>query len=67
MFKVLIAAFVLIVLAVAGLGIKLLFNKKAEFTGGSCQAVNSSESLKSEGISCGCGGGFCEAEDSKQG
>lgn len=51
-----IAAVVLLVLAVAGLGIKLLFDRKAEFTGGSCQATNASEELASKGVTCGCEG-----------
>ncbi len=61
MLKVILAAVVLVLLAVAGLGIKLLFDRKAEFTGGSCQA-SGSEELRSRGISsCGCGGA-CETD-----
>ena len=60
MLKVLLATFVLIVIAVAGLGIKLLFDKKAEFSGGSCNAANSSDALKAKGISCGCGEDSCD-------
>lgn len=63
MIKVLLATLVLVVIAVAGLGIKLLLDKKAEFTGGSCQATNSSEALNAKGISCGCGGGSCDSLD----
>ncbi|MCF8224530.1 MAG: hypothetical protein K9J30_01485 [Bacteroidales bacterium] len=56
MLKVLIASVILIMLAVAGLAIKLLFDKKAEFSGGSCQSTNSLEELNARGISCGCDG-----------
>ena len=63
MLKVMIAAIVLVLLAFAGLGIKMLFDRKAEFTGGSCQATNSSDALADKGISCGCGGGSCENTD----
>ncbi len=59
MLKILLAAIVLVGIAVLGLAIRLLFDKKAEFSGGSCQATNSSDALRSEGISCGCGGGEC--------
>ena len=64
MIKLIIATFILVLLAVAGLGIKLLFDRKAQFTGGSCQATNSSEALNSKGITCGCGGS-CESEVSE--
>lgn len=63
MIKVMLIAVVLVILAVAGLGIKLLFDRKAEFSGGSCQASNSEE-LQARGItSCGCGGGHCLSEE----
>jgi len=55
MLEVLIAAIVLLIVAFAGLGIKLIFDKKAEFTGGSCQATHASEEMGARGISCGCG------------
>ncbi|MFC2079846.1 hypothetical protein ACFLRQ_00060 [Bacteroidota bacterium] len=55
MVELFLLTFVLIVIAVAGLGIKLIFDKKAEFKGGSCQATASSEVLNEKGISCGCG------------
>lgn len=62
MIKVILAAIILVVLAVAGLGIRMLFDRKAEFSGGSCQASNSDE-LQARGISsCGCGGGTCASE-----
>lgn len=60
MIEVIIAAIVLLVLASAGMGIKLLFDRNAEFSGGSCQSTNSSDALNSKGISCGCGGGCNE-------
>ncbi len=45
---------ILIALALLGLAIKMLLNKKAEFSGGNCKA--SSPELEKRGISCGCGG-----------
>ncbi len=57
MLKVLLISIVLLLIAFAGFGIKMLFNKKAEFKGGSCTA--SSPELEKQGISCGCGGGSC--------
>jgi len=54
MIEVLLATLVIVGLAVAGLGIKLLFDKKAEFSGGSCQATASSKELQDKGITCGC-------------
>lgn len=59
MLEVMIAAIILVVIAFAGLGIKLIFDKKAEFTGGSCQATHASDELGSRGISCGCGASGC--------
>ncbi len=52
---------VLILLAVAGLGIKMLFDKKAEFKGSSCQAAADSPELQKQGVSCGCGNDACES------
>ncbi|MFA8433714.1 MAG: hypothetical protein ACEPOZ_04275 [Marinifilaceae bacterium] len=46
--KVILLALLLLVLAFAGLGIKMLFKKDAKFTGGSC-------SLNEGGMSCECG------------
>jgi hypothetical protein len=60
MLKVMLAAVVLVIIAFAGLGIKLLFDRKAEFTGGSCRATSTSPALADKGISCGCGGGSCD-------
>jgi len=61
MLKVILAALVLVIIAVAGLGIRLLFDRKAEFRGGSCQATQSNSALNEKGISCGCGG-TCETD-----
>ncbi len=55
MLKIIITAVVLVAISMAGLGIKLLLDRKAAFTGGSCQATNSSDALSEKGISCGCG------------
>jgi hypothetical protein len=54
MLKVLLLSLVLLTLAFAGFAIKMLFDKKAEFKGGSC--TSSSPELENQGISCGCGG-----------
>lgn len=45
-------------IAFLGLAIRLLIDRKAEFSGGSCQA--NTDELKDKGITCGCGGGHCE-------
>ena len=55
MIQLIILSVILLFLAMAGLGIKLLFDKKAEFKGGSCQSTASSVELQEKGISCGCG------------
>lgn len=60
MIKVLILAIILMIIAFAGLSIKLLIDRKAEFRGGSCSA--SSPELEKQGISCGCGGGYCTSD-----
>ena len=62
MLKVMVAAVVLVVLAFAGLGIKMLFDRKAEFSGGSCRATSSSPELADKGIGCGCGAGSCAGD-----
>ena len=43
----------LVIVAVAGLGVRLLLVKDGKFSGGSC---SSSPGLESRGISCACGG-----------
>ena len=50
---------VLLALLLLGMGIKMLFDKKAEFSGGSCQ---SSPGLSEQGIGCGCGANSCDVE-----
>ena len=52
MIKVLILSGILVFLALLGLSIRLLFDKKAEFKCGSC--ISSSRELQDQGISCGC-------------
>lgn len=66
MIELILIASILLLIAVGGLGIKLLIDKKAEFTGGSCQATHSKE-LQDKGVSCGCGGGHCAVDDSTAG
>lgn len=53
---VLIISSVLLGILMLGMGIKMLFDKKAEFSGGSCQA---SPELTERGITCGCGSNVC--------
>lgn len=55
----LIISSVLLAILLLGMGVKMLFNKKAEFTGGSCQ---SSPELSEHGIGCGCGANSCQSE-----
>jgi len=59
MIQLIILSVILLLLAVAGLGIKMLFDKKAEFKGSGCQANASSAELQKQGLSCGCDGN-CE-------
>jgi hypothetical protein len=59
MIKILIITFILVGIAVLGLGIRLLLDRKAEFSGGSCQS--GSKALEEKGISCGCGG-YCVSD-----
>ena len=54
MIKILIITFILVGIAVLGLGIRLLLDRKAEFSGGSCS--NGTQALEDKGITCGCGG-----------
>ena len=54
MLKILIITFILVGIAVLGLGIRLLLDRKAEFSGGSCS--NGTKALEERGITCGCGG-----------
>jgi len=61
MLKIILLAVGLLLLAMAGLGIKLLFNRDAEFSGGSCNTA--SKDLQDRGIGCGCGGHCALPED----
>jgi hypothetical protein len=54
MLKILLITIGLLIIAFAGMAVKMLFDRNAEFSGGSCR-TNSSE-LENKGISCGCGG-----------
>ena len=57
MIKILLITIILVGIAFAGMGIRLLLDRKAEFSGGSCQS--GSKALEDKGITCGCGGGHC--------
>ena len=50
---------VLVAIAMAGMGIRMLLKPGANFSGGSCK---SSPGLEKKGIGCGCGGGTCSSE-----
>jgi hypothetical protein len=54
MLKIVLITLILVAIAFAGLAIRLLLDKNAEFSGGSCQPA--SEGHEEKGISCGCGG-----------
>ncbi len=47
--KLLLISLILVAVAMLALGIKLLIDRKAKFTGGSCQAT------AENGFSCACG------------
>ncbi len=59
MLKILLITIIMLGLAFLGLGIKLLLDKKAEFSP-DCSSANSK--LKDKGVSCGCGAGNCANE-----
>ncbi len=59
MLKVLILSVIILGLGLLGLSIKLLFDKKAVFKGGSCNA--STPELREKGVGD-CCGGACGAE-----
>ena len=59
MIKIILIALGLLIIAMAGMGIRMLFDRNAEFSGGSC---STSDSLKDKGITCGCGG-QCASEN----
>jgi hypothetical protein len=54
MLKVVVLSLILLGLAIAGMAIKLLFDRKAKFSGGSC--ASTTPELEEKGITCGCGG-----------
>jgi len=56
MLKVLLIAVGLLIIAMAGLGIRMLFGRNAGFSGGSCNSFP--EDLREKGYKCGCGG-YC--------
>ena len=64
MLEVMIGAAVLVTIAVAGLAIRLLFNRNAEFSGGSCESSYGSEELSEQGIKCGCAGECAGSKES---
>jgi multisubunit Na+/H+ antiporter MnhC subunit len=51
--ELLILTIILILIAVLALSVRLIFTKKGEFRGGSCQTH--SNQLHDQGIGCGCG------------
>lgn len=55
----LIISSVILAILLLGMGVKMLFNKKAEFSGGSCQSTNE---LSDRGITCGCGSTGCQSD-----
>ncbi len=57
MLKLLLITVILVAIAFAGLGIRILLERNGQFSGGSCQATP--DGLRDKGISCGCGGGSC--------
>jgi hypothetical protein len=57
MLKILLITIILVAIAFAGLGIRILLEKNGKFSGGSCQAAP--DGLKEKGISCGCGQDSC--------
>lgn len=56
MLKILLITIILVGIAFLGLGIRLLLDRNAEFSGGSCQS--GSKDLEEKGISCGCIKGY---------
>jgi hypothetical protein len=60
MLKVLILSVIILSLGLLGLSIKLIFDKKAVFKGGSCNA--SSSELREKGVGE-CCGGACSSEN----
>ena len=56
--KLILASTLILFIALAGMGIKLYFDKKAVFKAGSCG--NLPEELDGKGYGCACGGDVCE-------
>lgn len=54
MLKVVFLSLILLALGFAGMAVKLIFNRKAKFSGGNCAATT--PELEEKGIGCGCGG-----------
>lgn len=50
--ELLILTIILVLIAVLALSVRLIFTKKGEFHGGSCQ--NHNNSLKDQAMGCGC-------------
>jgi len=53
-----ILTIILVVISILALAVRMIFTKKGEFRGRSCQS--GSDKLKDQEIGCGCGGGSCE-------
>jgi hypothetical protein len=62
MLKILLITIILLIIAFAGLGIRLLLDRNVEFSGGYCRAGNIPNERN---LTCGCGGGYCMAEKGK--
>ena len=65
MLKILLITVILVAIAFAGLGIRILLERNGEFRGGSCQST--SDELEDRGISCGCGGACNTARETPEG
>ncbi len=59
MLKIILASVILVALSMAGLGLRMLFDRKAEFRGGSCSA--SADPNDPNTYSCACNG-TCEVD-----
>jgi len=56
MIKLFLISLILVAFVFLALGVKLLIDKKARFTAGSCSG---SDALSKKGIECSCGGHAC--------
>ncbi|MFP4059241.1 MAG: hypothetical protein ACOCXD_03290 [Bacteroidota bacterium] len=52
MVEVFIISILLVVIALIGLSVRVIFKKNGEFSGGSCRSTN--PRLDEKGLSCGC-------------